>query len=74
MLSRQQYFKKSRPSLGMFLSVSRTLIFDLKLDRPPIQFLACPKLPPFNDMPEPSDANTDEEMRVVAACFAFSAV
>lgn len=71
----QFYFTAARPSLGMFSSVARSLVFDLRLDRPGgAIFMGCPKVPSLIEQPELSATRTDEERRALVSCFSLSAM
>jgi hypothetical protein len=70
----QFYFTHARPCVGMFLGIVRSLIIYLRLDRSINIVLARPKLPKFPDLSEVSGTRTDEERRLLLACFASFAM
>jgi hypothetical protein len=70
----QFYFTHSRPCIGMFLGIVRSLIIYLRLDRSIDIVLARPKLPQFPDLSELSGTKTDEERRIMVTCFASFAM
>jgi hypothetical protein len=70
----QFYFTLSKPCVGLFLGIVRSLVIYLRLDRPLNTVLARPKMPAFPDISEVIAERTDEERRIVLACFSSFAM
>jgi len=57
----------------MFINIAKHVIADMGLNRPVGMVLACPKEPSLIGRPK-HEIRTDEECRMVVACFALSAM